>query len=177
VPEMSVMHTALLDAAMRREVRDLLDGAFDGAFDDRDWDNALGGLHVLLRDGDTLVGHAALVQRRLLHRGRSLRTGYVEAVAVRPDRRRRGHGSALMAGVERAVVAAYDLGALSATDDAAALYTARGWWVWPGRTGAIGPDGAHLTPEEDGGVHVRPVRARLDPAEPLYCDWRDGDRW
>ena len=175
--ETSVVHTALLDAALRREIRGFLDDAFAGAFGDHDWDNALGGLHVLLRDGDGLVGHAALVQRRLVHGGRALRTGYVEAVAVRRDQRRRGHGSALMLGVERAVVAAYELGALSTSEEGAPFYAARGWRVWPGPTGVFGPHGAQLTPEEDGGVHVLPVTARLDPAEALLCDWRDGDCW
>jgi aminoglycoside 2'-N-acetyltransferase I len=48
-----------------------------------------------------LIGHASVVQRRLLHGGRPFRTGYIEGVAVRPDRRRRGHGDAMMAVLER----------------------------------------------------------------------------
>jgi aminoglycoside 2'-N-acetyltransferase I len=38
-------------------------------------------------DGDELVGHGAVVMRRLLHDAQALRTGYVEGVAVRADRR------------------------------------------------------------------------------------------
>ena len=38
--------------------------------------------------------------RRLLHDGQALRNGYVEAVAVRLDRRRRGHGDVVMEALE-----------------------------------------------------------------------------
>jgi aminoglycoside 2'-N-acetyltransferase I len=172
-----LLHTALVDGPTRREIRGFLDEAFGGAFGDDDWENALGGLHVLLRDGGELVGHASVVQRRLVHDGRALRTGYVEAVAVRPDRRRRGVGSALMLSVERAVIAAYELGALSATEEALPFYAARGWQRWSGPTGTFGPAGVRLTPEEDGGVHLLPVGVRLDPGLPLLCDWRNGDCW
>ena len=58
-------------------------------------------MHALVWEDGELVGHAALVQRRLLHGGRALRAGYVEGVGVRPDRQRRGHGAALMAALER----------------------------------------------------------------------------
>ena len=73
-------------------------------------------MHALAWDGDELVGHAAVVQRVLLHGGRALRTGYVEGVAVRADRRRRGHAGAMMEALERVVHAAYELGALGASD-------------------------------------------------------------
>ena len=85
---------------------------------EHDWEHSLGGVHALAFDGDTLVGHAAVVQRRLLHGGRALRTGYVEGVAVRADQRRRGHGAAMMDALERVIRGAYDLGALGATDEA-----------------------------------------------------------
>jgi aminoglycoside 2'-N-acetyltransferase I len=58
-----------------------------------------------------------LVQRRVVHGGRALRVGYVEAVAVAPSHRRRGLGSAVMAVLEEALRQAYEAGALSATDD------------------------------------------------------------
>ena len=56
---------------------------FEGEFTEQDWEHALGGIHALVWDGDALVGHAAVVQRRLLHGGRALRAGYVEGVGVR----------------------------------------------------------------------------------------------
>ncbi len=57
-----------------------------------DWEHCLGGLHALVWRGPRLVAHAALVQRRLLHRGRALRAGHVEGVAVHPDVQRQGLG-------------------------------------------------------------------------------------
>src|SRR5258705_56916 len=93
-----------------------------GGMTDHDWDHALGGVHALVWDQGELVGHASVLQRRLLHDRRSLRAGYVEGVAVRADRQGRGHGAAMMAALERVVLGAYDLGALSATDAAAGFY-------------------------------------------------------
>lgn len=180
-----VVHTADLDAPARRAARALCDAAFaggpDGDFDDDDWDHCLGGLHVLVHDGADLVGHAAVVQRRVLLEGRALRTGYVEAVAVASTHRRRGVGGALMTEVERVVRAAYDLGALGASADGAALYGPRGWTVWRGPTSALTPGGTRRTPGDDGAVMVLAgealLGAGLDPEADLMCDWRDGDLW
>lgn len=173
--------TADIGAVALRAVRETCDVAFagapDGGFDDGDWDHCLGGLHVLVHDGDVLVGHAAVVQRRVLHAGRALRTGYVEAVAVVPSHRRRGVGHALMTEVERVVRGAHDLGALGASDDGAALYAARGWTPWRGPTSELTPTGTRRTAGDDGAVMVLAVTSALDLDGPLVCDWRDGDAW
>lgn len=170
-------HTADLDAAELAAVRTLLDAAFDGDFGDEDFDHGLGGLHVLVHDGSGLAAHGAVVMRRVRHRGRWLRTGYVENVAVRADARRAGLGGRVMAELERVVDRAYDLGALSASDDGAHLYTARGWRPWRGEVHALSPRyGAVRLREEEGSTYVRPVPAvPLDPAHELLFDWRDGD--
>jgi aminoglycoside 2'-N-acetyltransferase I len=180
-----VAHTAHLEPAVLREARAMVGAAFGedraggrpGSFDDIDWDHALGGLHVLRRDGADLVAHAAVVQRRFLHAGRTWRVGYVEAVAVATPARRRGHGSAVMAAAEEVIARAYDFGALSATDDGVPLYRSRGWRPWVGPLAALGPAGVVGTPGEDGAVHVLPGAAALEPAGRLVCDWRDGDLW
>lgn len=171
-------HTADLPAAELRQVRALLVDAFDGDFGPADWDHTVGGLHVLVRAGDRLIAHGSVVQRRLLHGGRALRTGYVEGVAVAADRRGRGHGAAVLGRLEDVIGAAYDLGALSAAAGADRFYAARGWRRWTGPTAVLGPDGVRRTPEDDGGVFVLPAAAvPLDPAGELACDWRDGDVW
>src|SRR5829696_2962250 len=103
---------------------------------DADWEHSLGGLHTLVWDGGALIGHAAIIQRRPLHGGRALRTGYVEGVAVRADRRRQGVAGAMMAELERVIRGAYELGALGATDEGAAFYVSRGWTLWAGPTSA-----------------------------------------
>jgi aminoglycoside 2'-N-acetyltransferase I len=118
------------------------------------------------------------VQRQLLHAGRILRTGYVEGVAVRADRRRQGLGDALMAQVERVIRAAYDLGALAASDEGAALYGSRGWLRWSGPIATLTPTGGTVpTPDDDGLVHVLPGAVPLDDRLPLVCDPRAGDPW
>ncbi|MFF9523322.1 GNAT family N-acetyltransferase [Streptomyces achromogenes] len=175
-PRCRIVHTADLDAAGLREIRALLDHAFDGDFSDEDWDHGLGGVHALIEDGEGLAAHGALVMRRVRHRGRWLRTGYVEAVAVRADVRRTGLGGRVMDGLERVLDRAYDLGALSASDEGAPLYAARGWQCWPGQVHALSPEGIVRLPDEEGGVYVRPAPgAPLDLAGELVLDWRDGD--
>ena len=116
-------HTADLDPATLASARALLYDVFDDMTDD-DWEHALGGVHALIWAGPELVGHGSVVQRRLVYRGRALRTGYVEGVGVRADQRNRGHGSAIMTELERVVRNAYDLGALGATDEAVDFYSA-----------------------------------------------------
>jgi len=146
-------------------------------FTEHDWEHALGGIHALAWEGDELVGHASVVQRRLVHGGRALRAGYVEGVGVRADRRRRGHAGAMMAELERVLRAAYEIGALGATDVAVPFYTSRGWQRWRGPTSALTPDAVVRTPDEDGSVYVLPLSAPLDLDGELTCDWRDGDVW
>ena len=104
--ELRTAHTADLAAEEKAAIRSLMDAAFDGVPDDT-FDNVLGGVHALVLDDGELIGHGSVVQRRLLHAGRALRTGYIEGVAVRADRRRQGHGALLMAALERAVRSAY----------------------------------------------------------------------
>jgi aminoglycoside 2'-N-acetyltransferase I len=173
----ALIHTADLGASQRVAARALLADAFGDSFTEQDWEHALGGLHALVWDGPVLVGHASLIQRRLLHHGRALRTGYVEGVAVHPRHRGTGHGAALMNELERVVRDAYELGALSATEDAAAFYENRGWRRWRGATSSLTPNGIERTPQDDGGVFVLDGSASLHPDGELTCDWRDGDVW
>jgi aminoglycoside 2'-N-acetyltransferase I len=172
-----VAHSADLDLATRDAIRVLLDDAFEGAFTDDDWDHAIGGVHAVAFEGEELVGHASVVQRRLLHERQAVRTGYVEALGVRADRRGRMIGGALMERIECVIDRAYELGALSTTDLAAPFYAARGWRRWLGPTSVLTPTGVVRTPDDDGSVFVRPVSAQLHPQRELTCDWRRGDVW
>lgn len=174
--DVQMAHTSELDAATLDAARDLLYRVFDDMTED-DWEHSLGGIHAVVWDEGELVGHGSVIQRRLLYAGRALRTGYVEGVAVRADRRRRGYGAVMMSALERVIRHAYDLGALGATDSAADFYAARGWQQWRGPTSALTPSGVRRTREEDGGVFVLPVTVSLDLAGELTCDWRDGDAW
>lgn len=171
-----IAHTADLDLAELRAARGLLDAAFEGDFDDDDWEHGLGGMHVLVSDERGLAAHGSVIQRRARYRKRWLRVGYVEAVGVRADVRRQGLGGRVLAEVERIIDRAYDLGALSASDDGAHLYAARGWQLWAGRVCALGPRGVVRLRDEEDCTYVRPAAAgSLDLKRKLVFDWRDGD--
>ena len=170
-------HTAQLDDATLAAARALVEQAFAGEFDAHDWEHALGGMHALAFADGELVGHASVVQRRLLHAGRALRTGYVEGVGVRADHRRRGLGATLMAALDPVLRGGYELGALGATDAAQRLYAAAGWQPWRGPLSALTPAGIVRTPDADGAVYVLALGVALDLDAELTCDWRDGDVW
>jgi aminoglycoside 2'-N-acetyltransferase I len=177
VISLQLAHTADLDAATLAQASGLLDDVFEGDMNAEDWEHALGGVHAIVWDGADVIGHASVVQRRLLHGGRALRTGYVEGVGVRADCRRRGHFATMMDALERVIRNAYHLGALGTTDDAAKLYAGRGWQVWQGPLYVLTPTGIVRTAEDDGGIYVLPASAPLDLAGALICDWRGGDVW
>jgi aminoglycoside 2'-N-acetyltransferase I len=177
--ELRVAHTAELDGATLGAARALLYEVFVDDLEESDWEHALGGVHALaFVDGD-LVGHASVIQRRLVHGGHALRAGYVEAVAVRASHRRSGVGTLLMSSIEDIIAGAYDLGALGASDFAVPFYTARGWQRWRGPSWALTPSGVVRTAEEDGAIYVLPLEsgAALQLDEPLMADWREGDVW
>jgi aminoglycoside 2'-N-acetyltransferase I len=181
-PEIRIVATAELAEAELVEIRALLDAAFadatDGAFSDDDWHHSLGGEHIVVTDGDLIVAHASVVPRVLLHDGHELRTGYVEGVGARVDRRGRGLGSAALDAVERLIGERYELGALSSAEMATGFYLRRGWLLWQGPTSVRTPAGAiERTPEDDGGVYVLPVTTPVDVTGELTCDWRRGDVW
>ncbi len=174
--EQRTAHTADLGDQTKAAIRALMDAAFDGV-SDTTFDNVLGGMHVLLFEDDELIGHASVVQRRLLHDSRALRTGYIEGVAVRSDRRRRGHGHAMMAVLERLIRSGYHLGALGASEAGARLYTSRAWQLWRGPSSVLSPEGIRPTPEKDGALYVLPMCAPVDLTGELTCDWRPGSVW
>jgi aminoglycoside 2'-N-acetyltransferase I len=171
------VHTYEVDKATRAAARALLYAAFPDDLTEDDWEHCLGGIHALAYDGDELVGHAAVVQRRLLYGGRALRTGYVEGVAVHAGHRRRGHGAALIGALEPVIRGAYDLGALGATDAGARLYAAHGWRRWAGPVSSLTLEGLRRRPEHDGDIWVLETAVPLELTRPLACDWRDGDLW
>jgi aminoglycoside 2'-N-acetyltransferase I len=177
VTEVRTAHTARLNRAALAAARELLDDVFGDEMTDADWEHALGGIHALVWDGGELIGHASVVQRRLLHHSRALRTGYVEGVAVRAARRGEGHGAALMEALEAVIRGGYEIGALGAADAAAEFYATRGWKKWRGATSALTPGGIVRTEDEDDSIYVLPVSAPLDLSGELTCDWRDGDVW
>jgi aminoglycoside 2'-N-acetyltransferase I len=171
-----VGHTSEFDASVLAMARDLLYVVFDD-MTDHDWEHAVGGMHAMAWHDTSIIGHASLVQRQLIHGGTALRTGYVEGVGVEPTWQGRGIGGEVMAPLERIIQVAYDIGALGASDAAVAFYERRGWVKWGGQTWALTPAGVIRTPDEDDSIFVWPGSRALDVTGDLTCDWRDGDVW
>jgi aminoglycoside 2'-N-acetyltransferase I len=171
-------HTYELSGAGLAGIRTMLEAAFDGDFGDVDWAHGLGGVHAFVRDGKGVAAHGSVIMRRVLHGGRSYRVGSVVGVGDRAPRRRQGLGGRVMAALETVIDGAYDLGALSASEDGAPLYRARNWQLWQGRIEVMGPRGTVRLREEEDSTYLRPAAGSglPDPAAgALVFDWRDGD--
>ena len=177
---MGALHTAATAALPRdlqRDIRMLLNTAFDGDFTDDDWEHALGGVHVWAEHAGHIVSHGSLVERTLECDGRTLRVGFVEAVATAASHRRRGYGSRVMREIGLLIAQKHPLGVLST--GAYAFYETLGWERWRGQTFVDGPSGRTRTPDDDDDIMIlRSSRSpRLDLDGEIVCDWRRGDVW
>jgi aminoglycoside 2'-N-acetyltransferase I len=176
--------SAGLTAAEIASIRAMLIDAFEpmaaaeGAFEDDDWDHALGGTHVVLEQDGQILAHAAVVERPLEIDGRPVRTGYVEAVGTRLGHHGRGHGSAVMREVNDIILAdPFELGALGT--GRFRFYARLGWERWRGASFVRTPHGLEATPDDDGYLMVlrTPSTPPLDVHGSISCDWRPGDVW
>jgi aminoglycoside 2'-N-acetyltransferase I len=175
--DLQLRHTAFLGPGTLSRTRAFLAEVFADEFTNYDWDNALGGLHALLWEDGDLIGHASVIQRRLLHQGMALRAGFFECVGVRADRRRRGHGTEMMRALATTVRDAYDLSALCSNEEAKHFYVKLNWTAWRGPLSTLTPDGVREDPRCQGRIFVLEHSFPLDLDGSLACDWRDGDPW
>lgn len=166
-----------LTPTLRRQLRALLDAAFDGDFTGDDWAHALGGVHVWVSDAGGILSHGSVVPRTLACAGQRLRVGYVEAVATAAAHRRQGHGARVMRSLGDFIRTRYALGALSTGSHD--FYATLGWERWRGPTLVDGPDGRRRTPDDDGDIMIlrTPQSPALDLDGEIVCDWRPGDVW
>ena len=182
--ELVVARTDELPAAVLADVRALMDAAFDDpdhpeeAFDDDDWEHALGGTHVLVLDAaGRVVSHGSIVDRIIDVAGRPLRTGYVEAVATRGDAGGQGHGTRVVTRIGEEIAARHQLGALGT--GAFNFYERLGWERWEGPSFVRAGEEVRRTPDDDDGIMVLRVDRSLVPdlTVPISCDDRVGDAW
>lgn len=162
--------------------RQLMDVAFaheseDERFSEDDWNHALGGTHLIVREGADVVAHAAVVPRTIHVGGTHFATGYVEAVGVRPDRQGQGLGSRLLLAAAEEIRASYDFGVLGT--GRRAFYTRLGWQVWLGPTHVVRDGVWERSPDDDGFVLVLRFGPSADIAitHPIACEERPGDDW
>lgn len=176
--DLTVVESDDIDPVMRAALRGLWDRAFGGRFSDEDADHAYGGVHVLVRDGDTLIGHASAVPRRLAFGDGTWRTvGYVEGVATDPTRQGEGVGRRMMQQLHVEIAARWSVALLS-TGRAKPFYERLGWEPWQGisytrTTQGDVPDGEH------GGLMVLRLDGSPppDPTMDVTCEDRSGDAW
>ena len=174
--------TAALPDVTARSARALMHAAFrnepeDERFTDDDWQHGLGGIHLLVRDGGDVIAHASIVPRTIHVGGTHFATGYVEAVAVRPDRQGQGLGSLLMRDVDAEIRRSYEFGVLGT--GRRAFYTRLGWQVWLGPTNVVRDGVWERSPDDDGYVLVLRFGPSADIAitHPIACEERPGDDW
>jgi aminoglycoside 2'-N-acetyltransferase I len=177
------MATALLDAGFARELREMLDVAFEGDFADSDWEHSLGGIRIWATgEQGRLLSQASVVPRTLKIDGVEVHTGYVEAVATVEEFRGQGYGTAVMRRAAEIIHEQFDIGALSTGEHG--FYERLGWERWLGPTYAETPEGCAKvrTEDEDGGILIlRSMRSGAWQGSSLegeiVADWRAGDIW
>ena len=113
-------------------LRTFWDRAYGDRFTEDDADHAYGGVHVLVRDGDRLIGHASAVPRRIRFGDQPWSTvGYVEAVATDPERQGEGIGRRMMERLQEEISSRWPAALLS-TGRATGFYELLGWERWRG---------------------------------------------
>lgn len=167
-----------LDAMDRVTLRTLWHGAFGDGFSDDDAAHAYGGAHVLARDGGTLIGHASAVPRRIRFGDQPWRTiGYVEAVAVHPDRQGEGIGHLMMKKLHEEICFRWPLALLS-TGRATGFYERLGWERWLGLSYTQAATNVVLDGEHGGLMILRVDQSVVpDLSVGVTCEDRMGDAW
>jgi GNAT superfamily N-acetyltransferase len=175
--EIDIIETDALDATTRDEILALCQVAYDEELVGYLADIGAG-THWLGRVDGVLTCHLMVVARWVQLDGHPpLRTAYVELVATHPDAQRRGHATRLMRDMQ-AQLDAYDLAALSPSDEAFVLYERLGWEWWRGPL--VVREAHELVPSHDEVLMVLRLPrtpANLDPSATLSIEWRAGEVW
>jgi len=169
--------TSAASAAALDELRRLVWSAFGDRFSEADWEHGLGGEHVVVRDVDHLVAHAAIVPRRIYVADACLRAGYVESVATMTTRRGEGLATLAMTEANAVIAGGFEIGVLSTSSHQ--FYDRIGWERWRGPTYVVTPGGRVRTEDEDAGIMVLRTgpSVTVDLTSAIACEARDGDDW
>ena len=176
--DLLVVESDEIDAGTRAALRGLWDRAFGDRFSDDDADHAYGGVHVLVRDGGRLVGHASAVPRRLrFGDGLWCTVGYVEGVATDPKRQGEGIGRIMMQRLHAQIAGRWPVALLS-TGQSKPFYEALGWERWRGLSYTRTAQGV-VSDNEHGGLMVLRLDPSVvpDPSVDVTCEDRSGDAW
>ena len=169
--------TAEASEDLLEQIRTLVFEAFDGTFSDEDWDHSLGGQHFIVIEDDTVLSHAAVVERTIEVAGRRFRTGYLEGVATTAARQGEGLGSIAVAEATRSVSKGFEMGALSTGRQG--FYARLGWERWAGPSFVRkGAEDIRTEGDDDGLMILRfGLSESIDLAAPISCEFRSGDVW
>ncbi|MET7477439.1 GNAT family N-acetyltransferase [Streptomyces sp. NPDC005648] len=171
-----VRHTEELSEKELHELRKMLVEVFGARYDDNAWDHCLGGIHYLLRYGDKLVAHGALVPRYMRQGDRVLRGMYGESMATLDDWCHRGFGSTIVAMATAEIRLNYDIGVFAASKYS--FYERLGWDKWRGQTFVETEHGIEARGPDRGAVMFRlPRHSTVDPDGDLITNLRSGDPW
>jgi aminoglycoside 2'-N-acetyltransferase I len=156
----------------------LEDAYEDGPWRPEHWDEIGPGPHILAEEADgELLAHACIAWVPIRVDRDTIRSGYLEDVATRKDRRGRGYGSAVVTAATSLIGDAAEIGFLATGSQP--FYEALGWVRWRGPSSASEPDGSITpTPEDDGYIMAltfphTPASVSVD--QPIVRPRRDPD--
>jgi aminoglycoside 2'-N-acetyltransferase I len=173
---MIVKQVVGVDSETESSIRALLDLAYEGDFTDEDWEHTFGGQYFIGFLGGAIMAHGSVVPRNMFIDGKSVTTGYVEAIAVSPTHWRQGFGTQLMTQVTVFCQDHYELSMLSTDENH--FYERIGWLQFLGESFTRNGDYEVRTAEEDEGLMFLPgKKSDITQIRRAVCDARSGDAW
>lgn len=172
--QIEIKHSYELKETEKEALFLFLDQVFKGNFSRTDLSHALGGIHLFIKDKETLIGHVSIVQRSMVVGEKAHYVGYVEAMAVSKNYQRQGIGQKLMSQVNEIIEKAYDFGALCSSEDGFSLYQKMDWKNWHGELKEFGLSGIKDSDEK---ILVFNLKDTININDNFICDYREGDCW
>jgi N-acetylglutamate synthase-like GNAT family acetyltransferase len=116
------------------------------------------------------------IGRQMQVNGVTVTVGYVEGVAVHPDRQGQGHGRALMQIISARAQETYAVTMLSTGEQG--FYEKLGWVRFLGKSYVTENEQMVRTADEDEGLMLLAEHPSWNVTScQIVCDWRTGDVW